>query len=135
MKDSKKSVKVIQNILWRLFYFGLSGIILIGCSSTSTPPRQPLIIGQDRSESPKVEWTLVWSDEFEGEAGETVNQENWVFDLGGHGWGNQQLEFNTDRPKNASLNGNGLLQITAHKEDYQGNSYTCLLYTSPSPRD
>lgn len=65
-------------------------------------------------------WNLVWSDEFDGT---TVNTDNWNFETGGSGWGNNELEYYTDRSDNASiLNGN--LIIVAKEESYQGNNYT-----------
>jgi beta-glucanase (GH16 family) len=67
---------------------------------------------------------LVWSDEFEGEAGESPDSTRWTFDIGGHGWGNAQLEHNTDRSENVSLDGAGHLAITAREEEYLGNAYT-----------
>ena len=67
---------------------------------------------------------LVWSDEFEGPAGTLPDPERWRFDVGGHGWGNQQLEHNTGRPENASLDGEGRLAITARRESFGGNAYT-----------
>ena len=44
--------------------------------------------------------------------------------MGGDGWGNEQLEYNTDRTDNVRLDGNGNLEIVALKEDFKGNSYT-----------
>lgn len=35
--------------------------------------------------------TLVWSDEFD-----TANAADWTFETGGHGWGNQELQYYTD---------------------------------------
>lgn len=70
------------------------------------------------------QWTLVWSDEFEGSAGAPPDPRYWTPEVGGDGWGNEQLEFNTDRVENASLDGEGHLVITARRELYQGSSYT-----------
>jgi beta-glucanase (GH16 family) len=70
------------------------------------------------------QWTLVWQDEFEGPAGAPPDPAFWGFDVGGSGWGNAQLEFNTARPENASLDGEGHLVITARREAYQGREYT-----------
>ena len=70
------------------------------------------------------QWTLVWSDEFEGSAGTAPNPANWAPDVGGDGWGNAQLEYNTDRTENAALDGAGNLVITARRELYRGSSYT-----------
>ena len=68
-------------------------------------------------------WTLAWSDEFDGPAGELPSAANWAFDIGTD-WGNAQLEYDTDRPENVSLDGNGNLAITARQESYQGSAYT-----------
>lgn len=61
-------------------------------------------------------WSLVWSDEFNGAGGSPVDTTKWVFDIGGGGWGNNELEYYTSSPANASLDGNGNLVITAIKE-------------------
>ena len=42
------------------------------------------------------DWTLVWSDEFAGPAGQPLESGNWDYDIG-TGWGNAQLEYDTDR--------------------------------------
>ena len=68
-------------------------------------------------------WTMVWSDEFEGPAGQLPSAANWTFDIGTD-WGNNQLEYDTDRPENVSLDGNGNLAITAREESYMGSAYT-----------
>lgn len=69
-------------------------------------------------------WKLVASDEFDGAAGTAPDDTKWVHDVGGDGWGNGQLEHDTDRTENAFLDGNGNLVIRAIEEDYEGNSYT-----------
>jgi len=65
---------------------------------------------------------LVWSDEFDDA---TINKKNWAFETGNgtNGWGNNELEYYTNRPENACIN-NGNLQIIAKKEIYGGKSYT-----------
>ncbi len=54
---------------------------------------------------------LVWHDEFNGPAGSRPNAGNWVYDLGGGGWGNNELQIYTDAPENAHLDGHGHLKI------------------------
>lgn len=88
-------------------------ILASGCGNTATTKPDPL-----------AGWELVWSDEFDGDAGQLPNPESWSFDVGGGGFGNNQLEHNTDRPENASLDGEGNLAITARREAYRGNAYT-----------
>ena len=65
-------------------------------------------------------WVLDWSDEFDGP---TLDRTKWVPETGGDGWGNQELEFYTDRPDNVRVDG-GNLVIEARKEDYRGRHYT-----------
>src|SRR4051812_38546848 len=65
-------------------------------------------------------WGLVWSDEFNGNS---IDAANWKFETGGGGWGNNELEYYTDRPENAVIN-NGNLLIIARKESFNGSSYT-----------
>jgi len=79
---------------------------------------------------PELGWELVWSDEFDGPAGQSPDATRWRFDEGGGGFGNQQLEFNTSRPDNASLDGQGNLSITARRESYEGNAYTSARMTT-----
>jgi beta-glucanase (GH16 family) len=69
------------------------------------------------------EWRLAWQDEFEGPAGQLPDSMRWRFDIGTD-WGNAQLEYDTNRPENVSLDGEGHLAITARKENYIGCDYT-----------
>ncbi len=73
---------------------------------------------------------LVWSDEFDGPSGALVDAGKWVFEVGGNGWGNQELEYYTDRPRNASLNGEGALAVQALRETYAGPDGVTREYTS-----
>jgi len=68
-------------------------------------------------------WTLMWEDDFEGPAGQLPDSTAWKFDVGTN-WGNDQLEYDTARAENVSLDGAGHLAITARKEPYEGQSYT-----------
>ena len=72
---------------------------------------------------PPEELGIVWQDEFDGPAGESPDAAKWRFDIGTD-WGNAQLEYDTNRPENASLDGEGRLAITAREESYLGRDYT-----------
>lgn len=65
-------------------------------------------------------YKLVWSDEFEGT---TLDIANWTRETGGHGWGNAELQYYTDREVNAFVS-NGYLTIKAMAESYGGRNYT-----------
>ncbi len=79
--------------------------------------------GEDVSDPSDRNWRLVWQDEFEGAKDQLPDSTRWTYDIGTD-WGNAQLEYDTDRPENVSLDGNGNLVITARKESYLGRGYT-----------
>lgn len=54
---------------------------------------------------------LVWADEFEGNS---INTTWWTHELGGGGWGNNELEVYTNKPENSFVS-NGKLNIVATK--------------------
>lgn len=73
-------------------------------------------------------WQLVWEDEFEGTEGQSPDATKWTYDIGigpaNDGWGNQELQYYTDRPENVSLDGEGNLAITSRSESFSGRSFT-----------
>lgn len=94
---------------------GVITLLLMGCSTSSPPASVPA------EPTPTVSpWTLVWSDEFDGE---TLNTRNWLFDKGAGGWGNNEWQYYTDRPENVRIE-NGVLIIEARNEEYLAWKYT-----------
>jgi len=69
-------------------------------------------------------WRLVWQDDFDGPAGSSPDPTKWIYDVGGTGWGNQELQFYTARPQNVFLDGDSTLYIHAAAESYMGLAYT-----------
>ena len=65
-----------------------------------------------------TQYKMVWSDEFNGTE---LNRNNWTYDIGNGGanvgWGNNELEYYTDRTDNVKVQ-NGNLIITAKAEKY-----------------
>jgi beta-glucanase (GH16 family) len=62
---------------------------------------------------------LVWSEEFDQPDGSAPNATNWVYDLGGNGWGNNELQTYTDRRENSRIE-SGMLVIEAKQEKFAG---------------
>ncbi len=62
----------------------------------------------------------MWSDEFDGPA---LDPTKWVLETGGHGWGNAELQFYTDRAENARIE-DGHLIIEARREKVGNREYT-----------
>ncbi len=80
------------------------------------------------------ELKLAWSDEFDGPAGALPNAANWKFDVGTD-WGNAQLEYDSNLPTNASLDGVGNLRITARRESSNNRAYTSARITTQGLRE
>lgn len=72
--------------------------------------------------SQKGEWKLVWSDEFNYTG--LPDSTKWTADIGGHGWGNNELQFYTSRRAENARVENGMLTIEARKENWDGKEYT-----------
>ncbi len=65
-------------------------------------------------------YNLVWEDEFNGSS---LDNTKWTYQTGGGGWGNNELQYYTDRVDNAYVSG-GSLKIEAKSEAYMGANYT-----------
>ncbi len=65
----------------------------------------------------------VWADEFDKDG--TPDKTKWAYDIGtgSNGWGNNELQYYTDRPENAVVE-KGVLKITARREAKGGKEYT-----------
>ena len=74
-------------------------------------------------------WQLTWSDEFDGADGSAPDPGKWIYDVGGDGWGNDELETYTTRRDNSFLQG-GRLIIRAKAESYRGSDGIERSYTS-----
>jgi beta-glucanase (GH16 family) len=105
----------------RSFYL-LIACFLFSCSSKNnsggggvTPPPPPPVT---------YDWvfdnTASWTEEFNTDGAPDANK--WSYDIGGNGWGNNELQYYTDG-LNASVN-SGVLTITAKKEPFAGKAYT-----------
>jgi beta-glucanase (GH16 family) len=90
----------------------LSGFLLV-VLSCSTDDKQKVINYNN----------LVMQDEFNVDGAPDYSL--WGYDIGtgSNGWGNNELEYYTDRPENVKVE-NGMLKITAIKEPYMGSAYT-----------
>jgi beta-glucanase (GH16 family) len=86
-------------------------------------------IGATIQQPSPANFTLSWSDEFNGPDGSAPDATKWTYDIGGKGWGNKELESYTRRPQNVQLQG-GNLVITAQKETYTGADGVTRSYTS-----
>ena len=78
---------------------------------------------------PAGSWRMTWQDEFNGKDGSRPDPAKWVYDVGGNGWGNHELETYTDRLSNVRVE-HGNLVLEARHEDYTGSDGKPQPYTS-----
>lgn len=109
---------------WNIVGSALLGAgLLFGVSSCTEDSATPL---------PERNFQLVWEDNFDGAAGTSPDASRWTYDIGtgDNGWGNQELQYYTDRPENVSLDGNGNLVMTAIAENFSGSPFTSARITT-----
>jgi beta-glucanase (GH16 family) len=66
---------------------------------------------------------LVWSDEFNTDGAPDPAKWGYNIGTGTGGWGNNELQYYTDRADNVIVEG-GFLKVKAKKESFSGNEYT-----------
>ena len=103
----KKNIKTIIPLGFTIMMFCF---IVISCSS-------------DESQTVTNFEQLVMQDEFNNDG--ALDNGLWNYDIGRgqDGWGNNELQYYTDRPENIVVE-DGVLKITAMQESFEGSSYT-----------
>ncbi len=101
-------------------------LLLSSCANKTKKP-------QDSANSETTnDYQLVWNDEFEYQG--LPDSTKWLYDTEGNdaGWGNNEAQYyTTKRIENAEVE-NGILKITALKEDFENKKYTSArLITKP----
>jgi beta-glucanase (GH16 family) len=109
----------------------LSILLMVACSKKTTGG-STLVIQPPQDKNWKFETTPIWSDEFDY-SGKPLSTK-WGYDLGGTGWGNNELQLYTDKIENAKVE-NGRLIITAIKETVGSNQYTSARLVSKGKGD
>jgi beta-glucanase (GH16 family) len=107
MKNKNTNKMGLKFIKWFLPVFM---VVVFGCETDD-----------EQTVSRFTELTL--SEEFDTDG--APNSSIWGYDIGTgeNGWGNQELQYYTDRAENVQVR-NGVLLITAQKEDFEGSQYT-----------
>lgn len=106
---------IVKMVIYSLLLLSL--MMLNACSSPLPQESLPTL------SNPELElpgWELVWQDEFNEDV---IKADNWVFDIGAGGWGNNEWQHYTDRPDNVRIE-DGVLIIEAREEKYMGSNYT-----------
>ncbi|MEN9547878.1 MAG: hypothetical protein RIR12_469 [Bacteroidota bacterium] len=90
---------------------------------------EPALLFEKIKQSPTAKgWHLVWSDEFNTTGMPDTNK--WQYDVGGHGWGNNEWQYYTHADTNNVIVKEGKLHITATKKTVEKNNYTSAKLTT-----
>ena len=81
-----------------------------------------VLASPDSSEQNSTRWRLVWADEFNYTG--LPDSRKWSYDVGGHGWGNKELQYYTERRKENARVENGSLIIEARRDNWEAHEYT-----------
>ncbi len=95
---------------------------------------EPELVFEELKKTPVYTgWQLKWADEFD-DAG-LPQSKNWSYDVGGNGWGNDELQYYTDADSaNANIK-KGNLNITVVKVDKENNKFTSARLVSKNKFD
>ena len=116
----KMKIKIIPRRYLNLKWYNLNltkslllatlSFAILGCSN-------------DETQTVATFTELTMQDEFDTDG--APNSAIWGYDIGTgvNGWGNNELQYYTDRPENVTIN-NGILIITAKEESFEGSAYT-----------
>ncbi|TQK10449.1 carbohydrate binding domain-containing protein [Herbaspirillum sp. SJZ107] len=106
--------------------FATAGVALMlsACGGSGDTSPAPTPTPAPTPAPPPPTTTVVWSDEFNGTS---LDATKWAYQLGNGanvgnpGWGNNELEYYTDRTENVRVEGGNLI-ITARKEPIVGTA-------------
>ncbi|MGB3008496.1 MAG: glycoside hydrolase family 16 protein [Chitinophagaceae bacterium] len=76
---------------------------------------------------------LVWADEFNYKGLPDSNK--WKFEIGGHGWGNNELQYYSEKDTLNAKVENGVLKINARKQKKENREYTSARIVTKSKAD
>lgn len=110
MNRMNKLKIAMRTDLLKYIFLGISFVIVLGCST-------------DETQTVVNFTTLVLEEEFEADG--APNSAIWGYNIGtgDNGWGNNELQYYTDRSDNVKVE-NGSLVITAREESFNGAPYT-----------
>ena len=72
-------------------------------------------------------WELIWNDEFKNPE---LNLDKWSYEIGGHGWGNNELQFYTDNDSTAFIEDGNLVLRAKVVPQGTGSSNNLRYFTS-----
>lgn len=113
-----RKVSVMMAVLFLLSAFGCNAGVQDDVLAGSRAAENETLAAQEWQ--PGDGWALQWGDEFNGPS---INLNNWAYDQGASGWGNNEWENYTNASANSYIE-NGALVIKAIKTTGGAGGYT-----------
>lgn len=88
---------------------------------------------QSQTTKAQDKWRLVWGDEFDYKG--LPDPKKWGYDVGGHGWGNKELQYYTERRAQNARVEKGRLIIEARRDNWHRHEYTSARLVSKGKGD
>ena len=99
-----KKQKLVLAMINKLFLSLCLLFLLASCKDASSNPQ----------DDDSTKWTLVWSDEFDYTG--SPDSTKWGYDIGGHGWGNNELQYYSNHPVNVHVeDGKMIIEAKRHE--------------------
>lgn len=108
-------------------------LALTGCGDESRSPSQAISTPAPtpaQTGSSNAQWSLVWSDEFDGTE---LDRSKWAPEESCWGGGNNERQCYTDRPENIVVDG-GFLYLKARRESFTGPDRPPEIALNPNPQ-
>lgn len=102
----------------------------VALTAGATAASFPRLGGCSAEAMTKQPVSYTFEDDFDGPAGSAPDPRRWDYDLGGGGWGNDELEVYTDARTNSFLDGRGNLVIRATRHVTTSGGRTTTTYHS-----
>lgn len=116
--------------IYHLLFFLSISLFFSACVSNKTALSKKTTINDPKSlvesiepiKTPYKGYQLVWSDEFDYSG--LPDSTKWNYDVGGHGWGNNEKQIYLEKSLENSYVKDGILHIAALKKEYDNMQYT-----------
>lgn len=116
-------------VMHKRYFIFAALLFILGCKNDSPAPAE----NKPDPNPEKKGWNLVWADEFNYKG--LPDSSKWGYDVGGSGWGNNELEYYTSRRQENARVEDSLLVIEARLDNYNNHKYTSARLVSTNKGD
>lgn len=127
--DCYSATRIEDALLWTSPLLSVGEhTIIFNCALRHNPSSTDFVVALDKVDvidgtvtqpnSPPPPNGFVFDDEGTGSAGQALDPTKWTYDVGGNGWGNNEIQSYTSRTTNSGYDGAGNIYVRAQRETY-----------------